>query len=393
MQQKTGTTFGGALIVAGTCIGGGMLGAPIVTGVGGFLPSAALYLLCWLFMLGTALLFVEVCLWMKQESNLISMAGRTLGPAGRVFAWALYLFLFYTLTTAYCVGSANIVQDLLGEGIAPWIGTLLFLLLFGPVVSMGAFFVDKCNQLFVLGMVLTFSLFLFLGAHEVEPARLLHSDLKRAILGLPVLFAAFGFQGTVPSLVHYLRGDAPSLKRAIFWGSMLPLFTYLVWQAFVLGVLPYENLDVALAQGQNAVLPLKDVLQTPWVYTLGQYFAIFAMVSSFLGVTLGLQDFLADGFKIEKTLRGRLLLGLMTFVPPFLASVLFPNIFLQALRLAGGFGVALLLGLLPVLMVWRGRYVLGFEGRVLLRGGRWVLSLMVLFVALELACEIYHLLG
>jgi tyrosine-specific transport protein len=117
------------------------------------------------------------------------------------------------------------------------------------------------------------------------------------------------------------------------------------------------------------------------------------MVSSFLGVTLGLQDFLADGFKIEKTLRGRLLLGLMTFVPPFLASVLFPNIFLQALRLAGGFGVALLLGLLPVLMVWRGRYVLGFEGRVLLRGGRWVLSLMVLFVALELACEIYHLLG
>ena len=59
---------------------------------------------------------------------------------------------------------------------------------------------------------------------------------------------------------------------------------------------------------------------------------------------------------------------------------------------AGGFGTALLLGLLPVCMTWAGRYHLGYRDHFQVRGGKPVLVLMALFVLIEVSFEILHLL-
>jgi tyrosine-specific transport protein len=55
-----------------------------------------------------------------------------------------------------------------------------------------------------------------------------------------------------------------------------------------------------------------------------------------------------------------------------------PRAFLNALEYAGAFGVVTLLGLFPVLMVWRGRYVQHRIGLFRTPGGR--LALIVAFV-------------
>jgi len=47
-------------------------------------------------------------------------------------------------------------------------------------------------------------------------------------------------------------------------------------------------------------------------------------------------------------------------IPPSLPC-LTPTSFLKALGIAGGFGVALLLGEMPILMVWAGRYYQGYS--------------------------------
>jgi len=39
--------LGGAFLIAGTCIGAGMLGLPIKTAAGGFFPSAGLFAVVW----------------------------------------------------------------------------------------------------------------------------------------------------------------------------------------------------------------------------------------------------------------------------------------------------------------------------------------------------------
>src|SRR5690348_7302081 len=102
------SSFSGALLVAGTSIGAGMLALPVVTALGGFFPSLFVYVLCWLFMTCTGLLMLEICLLMPPGANLVSMAQKYLGRFGEVLAWVLYLFLFYCLSVAYVSGGGSL---------------------------------------------------------------------------------------------------------------------------------------------------------------------------------------------------------------------------------------------------------------------------------------------
>ena len=166
---------------------------------------------------------------------------------------------------------------------------------------------------------------------------------------------------------------------------------YVIWQWLILGIVPVYGeggLVQALQQGDNAVQPLKNFIHNPNVYIVGQFFAFFALTTSFFGVTLGLFDFLADGLKVKKEGQGKLLLTAAVFAPPLVIAVSNPTIFLKALDIAGGLGSALLLGLLPVLMVWAGRYRLKLPSNVWLPGGRVLMALMILFVAFEVGFEL-----
>jgi len=95
MSFSVSKAVSGALLISGTAIGAGMLALPVVTGLGGFLPAMLLYFICWLFMACTGLLLLEVCLWMPNDANIITMSHHLLGPIGRACSWVLYLFLFY----------------------------------------------------------------------------------------------------------------------------------------------------------------------------------------------------------------------------------------------------------------------------------------------------------
>ena len=109
-------------------------------------------------------------------------------------------------------------------------------------------------------------------------------------------------------------------------------------------------------------------------------------------MALGLRDFFADGLKIEKDAKGLAILAALVLLPPLLIATIYPHIFLIALDYAGGFGCALLLGLLPIVMTWVGRYKLNFPYNPQLSGGKIVLSLLGIFVIIELAGEFRQLL-
>ncbi len=391
--MKKGTVFGGSLLIAGTTIGGGMLALPVLTSLSGFVPSLILYLMCWLFMASTGLLFLEVCLWMGGESNIVSMANKTLGTPGKLFAWFVYLFFFYCVTLAYMVGGGNLVATAFGDSIPSWAATLLFVLLFAPFVFAGAFVVDKINVFLMIGLVLSYLLFVLVGFPYVKPENLKQLDWSQMFLGLPVAFAAFGYQGIVPTLVHYMDFDVRKLRKAILIGSFIPLLTYVIWQWLILGIVPTEGphgLQETLTLGNNAVYPLKHFIPHSSLTLLGEFFAFFALATSFFGVTLGMLDFLADGLQVEKTTKGRLLLCALIYIPPLVFSLTHPHVFLQALDFAGGFGSALLLGLLPILMVWSGRYKMGLKSSFSLPGGKPLLLALMAFVFFELMIELRH---
>ncbi len=67
-----------------------------------------------------------------------------------------------------------------------------------------------------------------------------------------------------------------------------------------------------------------------------------------------------------------------------------PTFFFSALKYAGSYGEATLNGLLPILMAWLGRYGYKLHSDYKLPGGRFTLSVLLLFTLYLIVYETLH---
>lgn len=391
-REKSGSVIGGMLLIAGSCIGAGMLGLPIQTGISGFFPSLVLFFVAWLFMTTTALLIVEVNGWFSRKVNLLTMAEHTLGKVGKGICWVTYLFLFYALLVAYISGSGNlfatIFENVFSFSLPMWMGSLFFVVLFGWVVYLGTRGVDLFNRLLMFAKISFFILFVLAGVHYVRPSLLLRSEPSVAVASLPLLVIAFGFHNIIPSLTSYLNGDLKRVRITIMGGSLICLAIYIVWEIVVLGIIPLNGpngLISSLNNDREAAQTIAAIIGSPWVRTFSQGLGFFALLTSFLAQTLSLVHFLSDGMKINYKQRENIGICTLALIPPLILALIYPNLFFKALNFAGGICAVILFGLLPVGMVWMGRYRKQTPSSYHVPGGKIALSL-VLFFSLFIFC-------
>jgi tyrosine-specific transport protein len=368
-----------------------MLALPIATGPSGFIPSITIYFLCWLFMLCTGLLLLEVCLWLPKDANLISMANKLLGPIGKWVCWIVYLFLFVTVMIAHVAGGGDVLSEITGGAISPPIATLIYVLIFSPVVYLGTHSVDRLNLGLMVGVIGSYILFILVSFKQVNIEYLKYQSWSKAWLAIPILFTAFTYQVIIPTLVTYMERNVKKIRLAIVLGTSIPLLVYVVWQVLILGIVPIDGpggLIEAREKGQNAIMPLKQLIGDGRLFAIGKSFAFFTMTTSYIALSLAYLDFLADGLKVKKVGMKKILLCLGIFIPPTVIALTYPNIFINALSYAGGYSCAILFGLFPPLMAWVGRYVKGYskENRQLF-GGKVFLSFLMFFVVVELALQ------
>lgn len=379
--------WGGSLLVAGSCIGAAMLGLPALTARSGFLPSECMFFIAWAFMLATGLLLLEVNLWFEGDVSIITMVEKTLGSWAKGIAWITYLFLFYTLMVALISGSGEVLSVVTANRVAPEIFEVALAVCFGCLVWRGRVEVDYLNRVMMLGLILCYASLLFFGSRHVDGDLLGHTEWSTAWMALPVMIISFGFHNLVPSLVIYMERRWRPLVWSLFWGSAGAFLVYLLWQWLVLGIVSVE--EMTSGRGDVATTALRQVAGTVWVAYCAEAFGFLAMTTTFLGVALGVVDFLADGLRVESRGWKKAALCLVAVLPPLLLSSTYPQLFLTALRYAGSFGAVILFGILPPWMVWRGRYHLGMKGRRLLPGGRPVLLLLLIFSLLIVALEVF----
>ena len=96
---------------------------------------------------------------------------------------------------------------------------------------------------------------------------------------------------------------------------------------------------------------IREGVASPHVELAVHLFADLALATSFLGVSLGLFDYLADRFQRKNNVSGRLQSGMITFLPPLAFALFYPRGFVMALGYAGvAFAVlALMLPAMPVM--------------------------------------------
>ncbi|EOI5727775.1 tyrosine transporter TyrP [Cronobacter malonaticus] len=356
-------TLGSIFIVAGTTIGAGMLAMPLAAAGVGFGVTALLLFLLWGLMCYTALLLVEVYQHQLASTGLGTLALNYLGKPGQWLAGFSMLFLMYALTAAYISGAGELLASSLsqwtGIAIKPATGVLAFTLVGGLIVSIGTHSVDLVNRLLFTAKTVFLVVMLAMMMPHIHQVNLLTLPVEKglALSALPVIFTSFGFHGSVPSIVSYMKGNVRKLKLIFITGSAIPLVAYLFWQLATLGAIPSDTFMGLLAThaGLNGLLQaVRDVVASRHVELAVHLFADLALATSFLGVSLGLFDYLADMFKRRRTVAGRAQSGLMTFVPPLVFSLFYPQGFVMALGYAG-VALAVLALLLPALLAWQSR--------------------------------------
>ena len=353
-------TIGSTLLVAGTMIGAGMLAMPLTSAGIGFGFTLVLLLGLWALLTFSALLFVELYQTAESDAGIGTLAEQYFGKAGRIIATAVLIIFLYALIAAYISGGGSLLKDLLPESFGDKVSILLFTVIFGSFIVIGTHSVDKINRVLFFVMLAAFAVVLSLMLPEIKFDNLMATPIDNALIisASPVFFTAFGFHGSIPSLNKYLDGNVKALRISILAGSAITLCAYILWQMSTHGLLTQNEFLQILKEDATLNGLVKATLAITGSNMIAgavKLFSTLALVTSFLGVGLGLLECIEDLLKRSfNVTAGRISLGLLTFIPPLVFALFYPEGFILALGYAGQM-FAFYAVVLPVSLVWKAR--------------------------------------
>jgi len=101
---------------------------------------------------------------------------------------------------------------------------------------------------------------------------------------------------------------------------------------------------------------MSEIIKEPFFITCSLLFALMAIITSYLSNGYGLMEFMDDLTSNYFKKSSRLLIIILSFGPPLVIALIYPNIFLTALDMVGGLGIVVLFGILPsIIAVIRAR--------------------------------------
>lgn len=353
-------TVGSTLLVAGTMIGAGMLAMPLTSAGIGFGFTLVLLLGLWALLTFSALLFVELYQTAESDAGIGTLAEQYFGKAGRIIATTVLIIFLYALIAAYVSGGGSLLKDLLPESFGDKVSILLFTVIFGSFIIIGTHSVDKINRVLFFVMLAAFAIVLILMLPEIKFDNLMATPIDNALIisASPVFFTAFGFHGSIPSLNKYLGGNVKALRFSILVGSAITLCAYILWQLSTHGLLTQNEFLQILKEDatlNGLVKATFAITGSNVIASAVKLFSTLALITSFLGVGLGLLECIEDLLKRSfNVTAGRISLGLLTFIPPLVFALFYPEGFILALGYAGQM-FAFYAVVLPVSLVWKAR--------------------------------------
>ncbi len=341
-------------MVAGTSVGAGIWAIPAVTAQLGFVYSSICLVLAWFVMFLSAKMLQHVNGFLPPKSNFLGMVSWSLGPFARGLCWVVYLCLLYMLMAAYLTGLADVLGKWTGFSMVHW---LIIIGLFSMFFFTSIHITNKVSGWLMWGLFLSFLLFLSFMSTHLQPVSLLHYHWDGSMNAFTIILAAFGYQIILPSLREFLDDDL-KLSQVIFWGSLIPLVIYIVWEAWMFMSFPQEgalSMNQITSRGNpNVVIPsmLVQITQNQKIRFFAEVFSFFTIATSFIGVAQSLVDFLKEGLAKSVPLKYKnCLASFCGYSIPLLFALIYPKGFILALSYAGQLVAILLLGF-PVVMFW-----------------------------------------
>ncbi|KKM64899.1 hypothetical protein LCGC14_1496710 [marine sediment metagenome] len=310
------SVFGSTLLISGCCIGAGILGLPLVSFSSGFFLSLIPLIISWSYMYLSGLMLLEIYIGEKKNINLTGLLKKTLGDRGKIIGAGLFLFLFYSILTAYLNASSIIIQDSIKSIFKIDISQTFTLIINGLLLFFIILFktrkIDFINRFLVFIMFFFYLCLVGLGSFQVNLENFITShNVNTIIYAMPVFIVSFGYQNLIPTISHYLNYDIKSIKSAIFRGTILSLIVYLIWNFIILGMI--SNKSLSMTESNTIFITRLFKYSSPMIMFLINNFAFFAIITSLLTVSLSFVNFLSDSSESQKN---RAFYTACTIIPP-----------------------------------------------------------------------------
>lgn len=394
------SSFWGIMVIAGTVIGGGMFALPVDLAGAWFFWGAFILIISWFSMLHSGLLLLEANLNYPVGSSFNTITKDLIGNKWNVISGATVAFVLYILTYAYISANGAIISETISmhsDGhVNPRIIGVCTALFVATVLWFSSLAASRITSLFlgikILAFVIVFGSLFFQVDYSIlsgvsgvnEESR---SFFPYIFMAIPVCLASFGFHGNIPSLIICYGKKKDKLIKSVVLGSFLALVVYLFWLYCTMGNIPRESFKGIIASGGNVDALVGSFLGTNQSGVIEFCLLVFsnlAVASSFFGVTLGLFDFLADLFKFDNSHSGRFKTVMLTFLPPTVLYLLFPNGFIYGI---GGAGLCATIWavIIPAVLALKSRQK--FPNQMfIVWGGRIIPAVVIIFGIVVIFC-------
>lgn len=398
-KSKTSpSVIGGASIIATICVGAGMLGLPTAGAGGWFFWSCIILFLTMLMMTISGSMLMESLKGYKLTASYSTVTKDILGKKVAIINNLAVYFVGFIILYAYI----TTMGELFGSMIDIDNNFLSILCVFSlsSFVWYSTKSVDRISFLLIIFMVLSFillsyDLFINIDFEILFDKNSSHeSYFSKSWALLPVALTSFGYHHSVSTMRNYYRDEWKAMK-AIVLGTLIALSFYFFWIVCVYGNLSRDSFSYIIQGGGNVDLLLSSISENIGSVNFKNISLIFstsALMSSFIGVGLGLFDFISDCFCIKNSLKGRTKTWFLTFLPPLICSIFFPFGFVTAISYAGAVAAIWTL-IIPAVLLLKIRrnseYSEGFKAP----GGTVMIGIVIIFGVLTIIAHFLNMLG
>lgn len=400
---KRPSILGGSMIIAGTAVGAGMFSIPMVTSGVWFSGSVVLLIYTFICMLLSGLMILEANMNYPAGASFHTMVKDLLGSGWNTINTLSITFVLYILTYAYISAGSSIITENISKyvQVPQALSGFVFAVVIAFFVWLSTRAVDRLSTILIGGMVITFVMSIGGMVTTASPLILFNQYensqseyLPYALAALPYLLTSFGYHGNVPGLVKYYNKDSRSVMLSLVYGAGITVTIYILWQYAIQGNIPRSSFIAIRENGNNigALLNQMNIsAQSSFISQFLTLFSYMALASSFLGVSLGLFDFIADFFKFNDSHQGRFKSVIITFLPPTVLGLAFPDGFIYAIGFAG-LAATIWAVIVPAMMARASRRRFP-NNSYRTPGGSFVIGFVILFGLINAAAHILSLLG
>jgi amino acid permease len=311
----------------GTIIGAGVLGIPYVVAQAGFLSSLVTIIVLGIIVMFVFLYVGEIVLRTKGNHQMTGYCEKYLGKTGKVIMAVSMIIGIYGALIAYFIGESYTLSSIFGGN--PFYYNIGFFILVSTIIYFGLKAVENSELVLSSIVLLIIFILVVLSFKHVNLNNLNHFSMSKMFLPYGViLFSYLGFVA-VPEMKEELKGNLKSLKKAIIFGSLIPIVAYLLFSFVVVGVVGLDYFNSINPNERIATIALGNLLGQS-MFLFGNLFAVFAMLTSFLTLALALKEMYIFDYKINKNVAWAL-----TCIIPFVIGLLNVTDFIQIIAMTG----------------------------------------------------------